>query len=233
MWGQLASMGVQLAGAVLGAVRSARENKKAQQELDKKEAREEARYARRYNESTLDRADMQRLITETGRRLREDNQRVEGQQAVMGGGEEAAAAQKEANANAMGNTMAGVAAEAELDKRKEEDRHQRAMDDISDQRAELHRQKGQMITKAAEQVMGSVAGAAAGMDGAMQKGAKPAPLDMNEQQQRLEHVTLPAQKKLQNDMNQVKSTLQDDVDSRKNQFMQKNFPYLYPSVKIK
>lgn len=179
MWGQLASGIVSLGGAVLGAVRSAKANRDALKELNKKEARENARYARRYNESTLDRADMQRLIRQAGEEMRRRDQAAEGKMAVMGGGEEALAAQKEANAQAMGDVMGSVAAQAAVDRRAEDDRHQQALDGISDERAAIKRQQGQVITNAAEQVMGTMAGVAASADGAIQEG-KDAKRDMHE-----------------------------------------------------
>lgn len=167
MWGQIASGVMSLGGAVLGAVRSAKANRDALKELNKKEARENARYARRYNESTLDRADMQRLIRQAGEEMRRRDQAAEGKMAVMGGGEEALAAQKEANAQAMGDVMGSVASQAAVDRRAEDDRHQQAMDNISDERAAIKRQQGQVITNAAEQVMGTMAGVAASADGAL------------------------------------------------------------------
>jgi chromosome segregation ATPase len=98
MIGALVAGGLAIAGSAIGGALSSRAARKAQREkkkaLDKQLEQNQRWYERGYNEDATMRADTQRLLTRAEDAIRKRNKELSGQQAVMGGSEEAVAAAK-------------------------------------------------------------------------------------------------------------------------------------------
>ena len=98
-----------------GAVKSHKAYKAEQQqreEIDRQRSENANWYNKRYYEDATQRADNQRLITQARAALQRNNMAASGQSAVMGATNATSAAMKEANNNALANTVSGVAANA-------------------------------------------------------------------------------------------------------------------------
>lgn len=70
-------------------------------------------YDRRYNEDATQRADAQRILTQTEESIRNRNRQAAGAQAVMGGTDESVAAAKAANAQALADATSQIAVNAD------------------------------------------------------------------------------------------------------------------------
>lgn len=110
-------MGIIAAGASIigGAVKSHnayRAEQRQQNEIDRQRSENTNWYNKRYYEDATQRADNQRLITQARAALQRNNMAASGQSAVMGATNATSAAMKEANNNALANTVSGVAASA-------------------------------------------------------------------------------------------------------------------------
>lgn len=73
-------------------------------------------YDRRYNEDATQRADAQRILTQTEESIKQRNKAAAGSAAVMGGTDESVAAAKEANNKALADATSQIAADAEARK---------------------------------------------------------------------------------------------------------------------
>lgn len=148
MIAQLASAALKIGGSIFGGIKAAKEAKKQQRMLDNQKAQNEAWYNRRYNEDGTQRADAQRLLTQTQDRLRRQNQAAAGTAAVMGGSNEAVAAQKAANNAALADTVGTIAANADARKDNIEQQYMAKNDQLVQQNLNLSKQRAQNITQA-------------------------------------------------------------------------------------
>lgn len=118
---------VSAATSIAGSIAKSRAARKAaeanQAEINKERAENEALYNRRYYEDGTQRADVRRVLTEAGERLRRNNMAAAGTNAVMGGTNATAAAAKEANNEAYANAVSQAAAAADARKDAIEDRY--------------------------------------------------------------------------------------------------------------
>jgi hypothetical protein len=73
-------------------------------------------YDRRYNEDATQRADAQRILTQTEESIKQRNKQAAGSAAVMGGTDESVAAAKAANNQALADATSQIAANAEARK---------------------------------------------------------------------------------------------------------------------
>jgi len=130
--------------------------------IDRKEQKLENWHDRIMNEDATQTASAQQSITRLREELRRQNQAVAGSQAVMGGTNAAAAAQKEQSSKAMAETMSNIAAAADAKKERADEMYMEGSSNIADQRAQLDAQKyatqGQAAQTAAQGV-GQAAGA--------------------------------------------------------------------------
>ena len=82
---------MKLGGSIFGGIKARREAKKQQKMLDAQKAENQAWYNRRYNEDGTQRADAQRLLTNTQDLLRRQTKAAQGANAVTGASTEAVA----------------------------------------------------------------------------------------------------------------------------------------------
>jgi hypothetical protein len=119
-------------------------------------------YDRRYNEDATQRADAQRILTQTEESIRNRNRQAAGAQAVMGGTDESTAAAKAANAQALADATSQIAAGAENRKDQIEQTYQQRDSQINEALNNLEMNKAQAISQAVQ----GVAKAGAGIAGA-------------------------------------------------------------------
>lgn len=161
----LASLGIGLAGNVIGRIGAARKARKAAQELARQRRKNQSIYDREQYADATQRADAQRLLTQTNEAIRKRNRAAEGVRAVMGGTEESVARTKEANNNLYADTVSRINAQGET--RKDTARRQYIANDnaFSNQQRAADMQEANNIAAAVQGVTGAV-GSIAALQGA-------------------------------------------------------------------
>lgn len=100
-------------GAIFGGISASKAMKKVKRNLQQQQRENQSWYDRRYNEDATQRADAQRILTMTNENIRQRNRAAAGTQAVMGGTEDAVAAAKAANNEALADATSQIAAAGE------------------------------------------------------------------------------------------------------------------------
>lgn len=159
--GSIAGGALGAAGSIGGisaskAMRRVKKNLQAQKEANQNW------YDRRYNEDATQRADAQRILTQTEESIRNRNRQAAGAQAVMGGTDESTAAAKAANAQALADATSQIAVNAENRKDQIEQTYQQRDSQINEALNNLEINKAQAISQAVQ----GVAKAGAGIAGA-------------------------------------------------------------------
>lgn len=90
--------------------------KEAKRGIEAQKEKNQNWYDRRYNEDATQRADAQRVLTQTEESIKQRNKAAAGNAAVMGGTDESVAAAKAANNQALADATAQIAADAEARK---------------------------------------------------------------------------------------------------------------------
>lgn len=165
MIGAIVGGALGLASSVFGGLASRDAAEKARKNVEKQQRANQSWYDRRYNEDATQKADAVRALTITADNIRKRNKAAEGAAAVMGGGEEAVAATKEANNEAMAEAASRIAAAGEARKDEIEQKYLENKQALENQESALEMQKAQNIAQAiqgAGQAAGSLAG---GLDG--------------------------------------------------------------------
>lgn len=103
-------------GSIFGGIKASKAMKKAKRNIEAQRQKNQNWYDRRYNEDYTQRADAQRILTQTEESIKNRNKQAAGMQAVMGGTDESVAAAKEANNKALADTTSQIAADAEARK---------------------------------------------------------------------------------------------------------------------
>ena len=90
--------------------------KKAKKNIEAQREKNQDWYDRRYYEDATQRADAQRLLTQTDEKIKQRNRQAAGAAAVMGGTDESTAAAKAANNEALADATSQIAASADARK---------------------------------------------------------------------------------------------------------------------
>lgn len=159
MLGSIIGAGLGVAGSIFGGISASKAARKHARMLADEKKKNEAWYNRRYNEDSTQRADAQSALNRMREVMQERSQRSAGTAAVMGTGEEAVAAEKEAQNNALASTTANIAAQGEARKDAVESQYLQRDQDLSNQQQQVQAQKAAAISQA----IGGIAGAAGGM----------------------------------------------------------------------
>ena len=156
MIGGLISAGVGLAGNIWGNMKSAKAMRNVQKNIKAQQAANQAWYDRRYNEDGTQRADAQRILQMTADAIKNRNRQAAGVNAVMGGNNEAAAATRAANAQAMSDAASQIAVanahrkdQVEQQYMTRNDQYENALNNMEQQRAEKLAEIGSNVQKAA------------------------------------------------------------------------------------
>lgn len=161
IWGAAIGAGMKAAGSIYGG----RVQRKAIGEIENSLATQQQEnqdlFDRRYNEDATQRADAQRLLTLSEEAYRNRNRQAAGAAAVMGGTEEAIAAQKAAGNQALADTVSQLNAAAVAEKNAVEQRYLDTKDALTKQKNNMTLQKA-LATKEAVQGVSDAAGSIAG-----------------------------------------------------------------------
>lgn len=104
------------AGAIFGGISASAAAKKAKKNVEAQRQKNQDWYDRRYNEDATQRADAQRILTQTEESIKQRNRQAAGSAAVMGGTDESVAAAKAANNQALADATSQIAAAADARK---------------------------------------------------------------------------------------------------------------------
>ena len=116
------------AGAIFGGISASKAMNKMKKNIEAQRKSNQDWYDRRYNEDATQRADAQRILTQTEQSIKQRNQQAAGAQAVMGGTDESTAAAKAANNQALADATSQIAVNADARKDQIEQQY-RANDD--------------------------------------------------------------------------------------------------------
>lgn len=103
-------------GAIFGGIKAARAMKEAKGNVEEQRQKGLEWYDRRYNEDATQRADAQRILTQTEESIKQRNRAAAGAAAVMGGTGESVAAAQAANNQLLADAASQIAANAEARK---------------------------------------------------------------------------------------------------------------------
>lgn len=160
--GSIAGGALGAAGSIFGGISASKAMKRVKKNLQAQKEANQNWYDRRYNEDATQRADAQRILTQTEESIRNRNRQAAGTQAVMGGTDESTAAAKAANAQALADATSQIAAGAENRKDQIEQTYQQRDSQINEALNNLEINKAQAISQAVQ----GVAKAGAGIAGA-------------------------------------------------------------------
>lgn len=160
--GSIAGGALGAAGSIFGGISASKAMRRVKKNLQAQKEANQNWYDRRYNEDATQRADAQRILTQTEESIRNRNRQAAGAQAVMGGTDESTAAAKAANAQALADATSQIAVNAENRKYQIEQTYQQRDSQINEALNNLEINKAQAISQAVQ----GVAKAGAGIAGA-------------------------------------------------------------------
>lgn len=160
--GSIAGGALGAAGSIFGGISASKAMRRVKKNLQAQKEANQNWYDRRYNEDATQRADAQRILTQTEESIRNRNRQAAGAQAVMGGTDESTAVAKAANAQALADATSQIAAGAENRKDQIEQTYQQRDSQINEALNNLEMNKAQAISQAVQ----GVAKAGAGIAGA-------------------------------------------------------------------
>ena len=160
--GSIAGGALGAAGSIFGGISASKAMRRVKKNLQAQKEANQNWYDRRYNEDATQRADAQRILTQTEESIRNRNRQAAGAQAVMGGTDESTAAAKAANAQALADATSQIAVGAENRKDQIEQTYQQRDSQINEALNNLEMNKAQAISQAVQ----GVAKAGAGIAGA-------------------------------------------------------------------
>lgn len=160
--GSIAGGALGAAGSIFGGISASKAMRRVKKNLQAQKEANQNWYDRRYNEDATQKADAQRILTQTEESIRNRNRQAAGAQAVMGGTDESTAAAKAANAQALADATSQIAVNAENRKDQIEQTYQQRDSQINEALNNLEINKAQAISQAVQ----GVAKAGAGIAGA-------------------------------------------------------------------
>lgn len=160
--GSIAGGALGAAGSIFGGISASKAMRRVKKNLQAQKQANQNWYDRRYNEDATQRADAQRILTQTEESIRNRNRQAAGAQAVMGGTDESTAAAKASNAQALADATSQIAVNAENRKDQIEQTYQQRDSQINEALNNLEINKAQAISQAVQ----GVAKAGAGIAGA-------------------------------------------------------------------
>lgn len=140
------------AGSIFGGISASKALNKVKKNIEAQRQKNQDWYDQRYNEDSTQRADAQKLLTQTQEMIKAQNQQAAGNAAVMGGTAESVAAAKAANNKAITDTMSNINAQADARKDKIEQTYQQNDANFQQQLNDIEQQKAQAISQAVQGV---------------------------------------------------------------------------------
>lgn len=155
--GSIVGGGLSAAGAIFGGISASKAMKKAKRNVEAQRKKNQDWYDQRYNEDATQRADAQRILTQTEESIKQRNKAAAGSAAVMGGTDESVAAAKAANNEALADATAQIAANADARKDNIEATYMQNDNAFQQQLNDLEQQKAQAISGAVQGVTNAAA----------------------------------------------------------------------------
>lgn len=140
------------AGSIFGGISASKAMKRAKKNVEAQRQKNQDWYDRRYNEDATQRADAQRILTQTEESIKQRNKQAAGTAAVMGGTDESVAAAKAANNQALADATSQIAANAEARKDNIEATYMANDNAFVEQLNQLEQGKAQAIGQAVQGV---------------------------------------------------------------------------------
>lgn len=140
------------AGSIFGGISASKAMKRAKKNVEAQRQKNQDWYDRRYNEDATQRADAQRILTQTEESIKQRNKQAAGSAAVMGGTDESVAAAKAANNQALADATSQIAANAEARKDNIEATYMANDNAFVEQLNQLEQGKAQAIGQAVQDV---------------------------------------------------------------------------------
>lgn len=162
MVGAIAGAAVQAGSSIYGAIKSSQANKRAMDILRSQKEENKKWYEERMAEDYTQRADVQNILRKQRDLLSEQYKRARATNVVAGGTDESIALQQEAANEAMGETMADIAAQAESYKEGVENQYRTTDAALAQQEMGIHQTQAQNIAAAAGQMGKAVSGLVSG-----------------------------------------------------------------------
>lgn len=135
-------------GSILGGISASRAIKKAKSDIEAQRQKNQDWYDRRYNEDATQRADAQRILTQTLENIKQRNKAAAGSAAVMGGADESVAAAQAANNQALADATSRIAAQADARKDDVESTYLANDNAYTEKLADIETGKAKEISKA-------------------------------------------------------------------------------------
>ena len=105
-----------IGNAIFGGISANKQQREQLRALREQQQENRNWYNRRYNEDATQRADVQRMLSQTNEAIAARNRAAAGKRAVVGGTDASLAATQQANADAVGNALSATTARAEARK---------------------------------------------------------------------------------------------------------------------
>lgn len=140
------------AGSIFGGISASKAMKRAKKNVEAQRQKNQDWYDRCYNEDATQRADAQRILTQTEESIKQRNKQAAGSAAVMGGTDESVAAAKAANNQALADATSQIAANAEARKDNIEATYMANDNAFVEQLNQLEQGKAQAIGQAVQGV---------------------------------------------------------------------------------
>lgn len=141
------------AGAsIFGGIMSSKALNKMKENVEKQRKSNQDWYDRRYNEDATQRADAQRILTQTEESIKNRNRQAAGTQAVMGGTDESTAQTKAANSQALADATSQIAVNADARKDQIEQTYRAKDDEYVNKLNEIEKGKADAIAGAVQGV---------------------------------------------------------------------------------
>lgn len=168
MVGQLIGAAAQIGSSIYGAIKSSQANKRAEQMIQNQRDENRKWYDQKMAEDYMQRSDVQNVLRKQRELLNEQYQRARATNIVAGGTDESLALQQQEANETMGDTMAGIAANASDYKDSIEQQYRANDAALNQQQIGVEQGKAQSIAQAAGQVGSAVSGLMTPLD----KGSK-------------------------------------------------------------
>lgn len=155
MIGSLIGSALGIGASIFGGIKASQAMKDAKSNLEQQRRDNQNWYDRRYNEDATQRADAQRILTQTAEAIKQRNKAASGTAAVMGGNAESVAAEKAANAQAMADAASRIAVAGEARKDNIEQQYQQRDQALQGQLNNMEVARANAVTQAAAGVAGA------------------------------------------------------------------------------
>ena len=164
MIGSLIGGALGLAGSIYGGIKASEAVKNVKGNIEQQQADNQAWYDRRYNEDYTQSATAQNILRQNAEEYKRRNAAAAGMAAVGGGTEESVAATKEANAKALADATANIAAAGDARKDRIEQQYMQNKRGLQGELNNMELAKANAIAQAASGFADAAGTAGMGID---------------------------------------------------------------------